>query len=72
MAVMKTPQKFSRNIRSLFIWLSVGVLVTIIADAAVNVAHVIVSRSEHWWCGRSVVVSISGPRSGLRIYSMQR
>ncbi|KAB8232962.1 hypothetical protein ETB97_002583 [Aspergillus alliaceus] len=60
MAVMKTPQKFSQNTRSLFKWLTVGILLTIIADAAVNVAHVIVSRSEHWWCGQSVVIYIVG------------
>lgn len=57
MAIMKNPQKFSQNTRSWFRWLSVGILLTILGDAAVNVAHVMVSRSEQWWCGQSVVVS---------------
>ncbi|KAE8350375.1 hypothetical protein BDV28DRAFT_40262 [Aspergillus coremiiformis] len=60
MAVMKTPQKFSQNTKALFKWLSVGILLTIIVDAAVNVAHVIIFRSEHWWCGQSVVIYVVG------------
>ncbi|KAE8306297.1 hypothetical protein BDV41DRAFT_583446 [Aspergillus transmontanensis] len=60
MAIMKNPQKFSQNTRSWFRWLSVGILLTILGDAAVNVAHVIVSRSEQWWCGQSVVIYVVG------------
>jgi hypothetical protein len=57
MVVVKETQKFSQSAKLLFKWLSVGVLVTLVADAAINVAHVMVARSEHWWCGQAVVVS---------------
>lgn len=57
MAVVKETQRFSQNAKLLFKWLSAGVLVTLVADAAINMAHVIVARSEHWWCGQAVVVS---------------
>lgn len=57
MAVVKETQGFSQNAKLLFKWLSAGVLVTLVADAAINMAHVIVARSEHWWGGQAVVVS---------------
>lgn len=57
MVVVKETQKFSQSAKLLFKWLSAGVLVTLVADAAINVAHVMVARSEHWWCGQAVVVS---------------
>ncbi|KAE8149129.1 hypothetical protein BDV25DRAFT_156858 [Aspergillus avenaceus] len=60
MAVIKSPEKFSQNSRLLFKWLSLGILLTLIADAALNVTHVIVSRSEQWWCGQSVVIYVVG------------
>ncbi|KAL1963689.1 hypothetical protein VTN77DRAFT_7893 [Rasamsonia byssochlamydoides] len=50
----------SPNLKLVFKWLSVGVLLTYIADAAVNTAHVIVARSEHWWRGQAVVIYIVG------------
>lgn len=58
MAVTKEPQIFTPATRLLFKWLSVGVLVTFVADAAVNMAHALFYRSEHWWCGQSLVVSV--------------
>lgn len=57
MAVPKEPQVFSPATKLLFKWLSVGVLVTYVADAAINMAHTLFYRSEHWWCGQSLVVS---------------
>lgn len=57
-SVIKPVHDFSRNTRSVFRGLSVAVLVTFVADAALNVAHSIVSRSQHWWCGQSVVVRL--------------
>ncbi|THC92610.1 hypothetical protein EYZ11_007912 [Aspergillus tanneri] len=57
---VKPPQPFSRNAKLLFKWLSVVILVTLVADAAINMAHVMVSRSEQWWCGQSVVIYIVG------------
>lgn len=55
--VLRLPPKYSENTLYLFKWLSVGVLLTFAADAAVNIAHVIVFRSQHWWPGQSLVVS---------------
>lgn len=55
-AVVKAPQKFSRNANAGFVWLSCGILVTLVAEAAINVAHVMVARSQQWWCGQAVVV----------------
>jgi hypothetical protein len=55
-AVVKAPQKFSRNAKLCFKWLSFLVLVTLVAEAAVNVTHVMIARSEQWWCGQAVVV----------------
>ncbi|RAH52767.1 heavy metal tolerance protein precursor [Aspergillus piperis CBS 112811] len=60
MTVIKAPQKFSERTKLLFKWLSVGVLLTIAADGALNVAHVMIARSEHWWCGQSVVIYVVG------------
>ncbi|KAF9885727.1 hypothetical protein FE257_012612 [Aspergillus nanangensis] len=59
-AVVRAPQKFSRNTKLAFKWLSFVILVTFVADAAINVTHVLVSREEQWWCGQSVVIFIVG------------
>jgi hypothetical protein len=55
MAVAKS-RKLSRGTSVLFRWLAVGVLATLVADAAINMTHVLFARSQHWWCGQSVVV----------------
>ncbi|RDW57559.1 putative vacuolar ABC heavy metal transporter (Hmt1) [Aspergillus mulundensis] len=59
-AVVKSAQKFSRNAKLCFKLLSAAILVTLVAEAAVNVAHVMVARSEQWWCGQAVVIYIVG------------
>lgn len=41
-----------------FVWLSLCVLTTYIADAAINLAHVMVSNAQQWWCGQAAVVRI--------------
>lgn len=53
---VKKAQRFSRGTSLLFRWLVVGVLATLVADAAINMTHVMFARSQHWWCGQSVVV----------------
>lgn len=58
MAVVRQAQTFSWAAKLLFRWLSVGILLTLVADAAINMTHVILAKSEHWWCGQSVVVSL--------------
>ncbi|KAL4937143.1 hypothetical protein BDV06DRAFT_79659 [Aspergillus oleicola] len=59
-AVVKAPQKFSRSAKLCFKLLSVAVLVTLVAEAALNVAHVMLARSEQWWCGQAVVIYVVG------------
>ena len=53
----KKTQTFSRTVKHCFNWLSVGVLLTFLADASIYIAHVVIARSEQWWRGQSVVVS---------------
>lgn len=57
--VNQEPVDFSENVKLGFKWLSVAVLMTFLVDAAVNMVHVLFHRRENWWCGQSVVVSIS-------------
>lgn len=47
---------FSPARKLLFNWLSVGTIATFLANAAVVIAHALVNREEHWWCGESVAV----------------
>lgn len=65
LAVTKQTQKFSEGTKILFRWLTVGVLVTLVADAAINITHVIYARSYHWWCGQSVVVGLRQEKQTL-------
>lgn len=54
----KTPD-FSPATKLAFKWLAVGVLFSFIAEAAIHVAHIVLHRKDHWWCGQAVVVSTS-------------
>ncbi|KAK2757039.1 hypothetical protein FQN54_005008 [Arachnomyces sp. PD_36] len=58
--VHREPVEFSRNTKLAFKCVSAAVILTFIVDAGVNMAHVIVNRDEHWWCGQAVVVYIIG------------
>ncbi|EAS33541.2 heavy metal tolerance protein [Coccidioides immitis RS] len=51
---------FSATTKLAFKWLSVGVLLTFVADAALTMVHTIFYRQEHWWAGQSVVIYIVG------------
>ncbi|KAF3484100.1 vacuolar ABC heavy metal transporter [Arthroderma uncinatum] len=55
----KTPD-FSPATKLAFKWLAVGVMFSFVADAAIHVMHVVLRRSEHWWCGQAVVVYVIG------------
>ena len=55
--MLALPQPFSERTVLLFRWLSVGLLLTFAVDAVVNIIHVIVRRSQHWWPGQAFVVS---------------
>jgi hypothetical protein len=52
----RQTQQFSKTVKRFFNWLSVGILITWLADAVIFIAHALVARSEHWWQGQSVVV----------------
>lgn len=60
MAILKDRQNFSPRFRLVFQWLSLGVIVTFLLDAAINVSHAIICRSEHWWRGQATVIYIVG------------
>jgi len=50
---------FSRPRKLLFIWLSLVVLLSLIGNGALIVAHSVYSRDEEWWPGQPYVVSRS-------------
>ncbi|KKZ61041.1 hypothetical protein EMCG_00619 [[Emmonsia] crescens] len=49
---------FSLNAKLTFKWLTVGVLLTFVADAVSTMTRVILYRQMHWWCGQSRVIYI--------------
>jgi ATP-binding cassette, subfamily B, vacuolar membrane transporter HMT1/ACLQ len=57
MAILKDRQNVSPRFRLVFQGLSLAVLVTFLVDAAINVSHAILYRSQHWWRGQATVVS---------------
>lgn len=72
MHVVKSAQRFSENTRSFFKWLSLVILLTFVADAVINITHVMIARSEHWWRGQSLVVSGNHAWDKPRIISPAR
>lgn len=59
-SALKKTQGFSHTVKQCFNWLSVGILLTFLADATIYIAHVAIARSEQWWRGQSVVIYIVG------------
>ncbi|KAJ5094193.1 hypothetical protein N7456_010054 [Penicillium angulare] len=57
---IRNTQGFSNTVKRVFNWLSVGILVTFLADATIYILHVMTARAEHWWRGQSVVIYIVG------------
>ena len=55
-AKAKEPEEFSAVARGLFNWLTVGVILTFLADAALVCLHALIDRKENWWCGKPVAV----------------
>ena len=47
---------FSPARKHLFIWLSVGTILTLLGNAAVVILHALWERDQNWWCGESVAV----------------
>ena len=52
----KIALDFSHARKLLFIWLSVGTIITFVANAGVVILHAVLDRKESWWCGESVAV----------------
>lgn len=55
-------KSFSPITKRVFNGLSAVLFLTYFGDAAVCVTHVVMARSEQWWCGQSVVVRRYTPR----------
>lgn len=51
------PRELSRPRKLVFEWLSVGVCLTYIANAAVVIFHALYDREQQWWCGQAPTVS---------------
>lgn len=58
MTVLRDRQEISPRYRLLFQWLAVAVLLSYVVDAAINICHAVIYRSEHWWRGQATVVSL--------------
>jgi len=44
--------------RTLFLWLTLFLLTSYVAEAAIHMLHVMLAQSQQWWCGQAVVVSL--------------
>ncbi len=53
----KQALDFSPKRKLIFHWLSLGVVVTFVANAVNVVVHALYKRKQNWWCGESVAVS---------------
>lgn len=54
---------FSRPRKLLFIWLSLVVLMTLLGNGALVIAHSVYARDEEWWPGQAYVVSRNAPKA---------
>ena len=52
----KKQLDFSPSRKLLFTWLSVGVVLTFLGNAATVIVHALLNRKDNWWCGQAVVV----------------
>ena len=52
---------FSPAAKAFFTWTTVAVSLTFLAHAALVLLHVLVARSEGWWCGQHAAVSRFSP-----------
>ena len=52
----KKALDFSPSRKLLFTWLSVGVVLTFLGNAATVIVHAVLDRKDNWWCGQAVVV----------------
>ena len=54
----KPALDFSPARKSLFNWISVGIILTFIANAVNVILHALLDREDEWWCGQSVAVKL--------------
>ncbi|KAL8946915.1 MAG: hypothetical protein Q9222_006750 [Ikaeria aurantiellina] len=59
----KAPTKsntldFSPPRKALFNWLSVGTILSFVANAVVVILHALINRKDHWWCGEAVAIYV--------------
>ena len=60
---------FSRPRKLLFMWLALGAALTFVGTAITIIVHALYARSEQWWCGQSVVVSLK-PLQGCQFMQL--
>jgi len=56
-------EDFSPGRKLVFIWLSAGVITTLVANAFNIVVHALTNRENGWWCGEATAVSNNGIRT---------
>ena len=47
---------FSPARKLVFDWLSIGVVLTYLANSVIVIVHALVDKKHEWWCGQSAVV----------------
>ncbi len=55
--LQKQALDFSPRRKLVFHWLSLGIVVTFVGNAANVIFHALYKREDNWWCGESVAVS---------------
>ena len=56
---------FGPGAKAFFKWTTVAVSLTFLVQAALIILHVLVARSEGWWCGQHAAVSLFPPNPTL-------
>ena len=58
MVARELPVELARKkSKAVFLWLTILLLFTYVGDAVLDMTHVMVAKSQQWWCGQAVVVS---------------
>lgn len=47
---------FSPARKLVFDWISIGVVLTFVANSVIVIVHALVDKRHEWWCGQSAVV----------------
>jgi ATP-binding cassette, subfamily B, vacuolar membrane transporter HMT1/ACLQ len=56
----RRPKKhgFNRMKRLVFVWISIGQILTFLGNAVNIVVHALAERESGWWCGEATAVSV--------------